>query len=705
MAFATPITNPVYIFLIVLSIILFTPLLLNRLRIPHIIGLIVAGVVVGPYGFHILERDSSFQIFGQVGILWLMFLAGLEIDLFDMRKNIGKGFTFGGITFIVPLIVGIITNILLFKMNMLSAVMLASLYASHTLITYPIVARFGIVRNKTVILAIVGTIFAVLASLIVLSVCVNIFDSGTFSTWLIVRMMLYLSAYLIGIVYLYPRMMQWFFRRFNDGVLQFVFVIALVMLAATVSTLLGIEAVVGAFLAGIVLNRYVPSASSLKNRIEFVGNAVFIPYFLIGVGMLINIGVIFSSWETIYVAVIMVVVATLTKWLAAWITQKVYHLGSDDRQMMFGLSNAHVAAALAAVMIGFERGIFPVEILNGTVLMILVSCTIAGLATESVASRMRIAMLADETPDTESDFSQSKRRRRARILVALSNPLTVKSLMQLSILARSKGNKNPVFGVHVRTDNTAGTIANAQNAINIASNVAAAAEVEFESIDRFDLNPITGIINTAQERNVTEVVVGIHRRASVIDSFFGVKIQQLITQLNKMIIISRCYIPLNTVARIVVWVPEKAEFETGFRDWVARMGNVARQVKCRIIFLAHSATIPYIKGVIVEQKLDIRCEFEETPSWDDFILKSNSIKEDDLFAIVCARRTSLSYNDDMDTIPAFASKNLAHNNLLFIYPEQFGAAPMQLMSFSDPIGNDQSATNGGIWRRIFRLNT
>ncbi len=703
------IQNPVYIFLIVLTIILVVPMLLTRLRIPHIIGLIVAGIVVGPYGVHLLERDSSFSIFGQVGILYLMFLAGLEIDMLNMRRNFRRGLTFGVITFCLPLAVGLLTSRWLLGMNWLTALLLSSLYASHTLISYPIVSRFGISKYRTVVFVVVGTIFAVLASLIVLAVCVNIQDNGHFSWWVIVRLVGSLAIYLAVSIWLYPRLVRWFFRRHNDGVLQYVFIMALVMLAATICTAIGVEAVLGAFFAGIILNRFIPAASSLKNRIEFVGNAIFIPYFLIGVGMMINVGVIFSDWTTIYFATVMSVVACTTKWSAALLTQKVMRLGRLDRQIMFGLSNAHVAAALAAVMIGVQKEIFTPEVLNATILMILVSCTLAGVVTEEAASKIKLQMVSADAENGQSaesykeNFSNVKKRRRARILVALSNPLTVKSLMSLSLMARSKDNRNPIYGIHVRQDDSPTARANAENTIEIASKVAASVDVTFEPLDRFDLNPITGIVNAARERNVTDIVVGLHQRSTMMDSFLGTKVEQLLGLIHKMVIISRCLIPLNTISRIVVWVPAKAEYETGFRDWVSRLGNIARQISCRIIFLAHHDTIPYIRGVIVEQEVDIRNEFIEMPTWDDFLVQADHIHSNDLFVIIGARRNSLSYTSDMDDIPSFLGKYFTHHNIVIIYPEQWGAEPAKIVSFSAPIANSKAVTSGGVWRSLSRL--
>ncbi|MCH5216694.1 MAG: cation:proton antiporter [Muribaculaceae bacterium] len=698
------ITNPVYIFLAVMCIILLAPLCLNRFKIPHIIGLIVAGIIVGPFGFHILDRDSSFGIFGQVGILYLMFLAGLEIDMFHFKKNLRNGLVFGIYTFIIPLILGIVTSVWILKLNFVTATLLASMYASHTLISYPIVSRFGLSKHPSVVIAITGTIIAVLSSLIVLAAAVSAERTGEFDLWQLFKMLGLLCICLIAIIYSYPRITKWFFKHYHDNVMQFVYIIAMVMLSATLCQLIGIEAILGAFFAGLVLNRYIPAASSLMNRIEFVGNAIFIPYFLIGVGMLINFKLIFSGITTIAVAMVMIIVATSTKWIAAFLTQKHLQLKAVDRKIIFGLSNAHVAAALAAVMIGYEIGVFDVIILNGTILMILASCTIASIVTEQASAKIKVESLSGNISETENTENASNNsaiihRRRSRVLISVSNPITVGSLVNLAILMRTRNNQNPIFGLHVRNDNALSAQARAENALNIAEEVAAGADVKLTTIDRFDLNTVTGIANTVNERNITDIVMGLHQKSTVVDSFFGSMVEQLVSLCHKTIIISRCFIPLNTVTRIVVFVPPKAEFETGFRYWVIKLCNIASQLGCRIIFCTPKETKPYIRGVIYEQSYEIRAEYREIDDWDDFLLISNRILDDDLFVVVSARRTSISFNSWMDNMPSFLSKYFAHNNLLVIYPEQFGEQP-QIITFGDPLSGDINVAPNPLYLKL-----
>lgn len=689
------ITNPVYIFFIVLVIILLAPVCLNKLKIPHIIGMIVAGIIVGPFGFHLLDRDSSFEIFGQVGILYLMFLAGLEIDMYHLKRNLGRGLGFGLYTFFIPLILGTVASMLFLELNLLTSILLASMYASHTLIAYPIISRFGINKDPVIVVTITGTIITVFGALIVLAGVVGVYTEGAFQLGAMLRLLLYLIIYCIAVVYFYPRLARWFFKKYNDNVTQFVFVLALVLLASCIAHIIGLEAVLGAFFAGIVLNRYIPNVSPLMNRIEFVGNAIFIPYFLIGVGMLIDVHVLTSNMKTLYVAANMTFFATLCKWLAAWATQKTYKLSGVDRQMMFGLSNAQAAATLAAVMIGFKIGIFDESILNGTIVMILVTCAISSVVTERASSKIKMKMVAGEME------RYSNVRKDSKALITVSNPITTPRLVELALLMRTPTNMEPLFALHVRNDNSPGARAVGKNALQLAGQTAAAVDVRLTAIERYDLNTITGIINTIKERDISYVVIGLHRKTTVVDSFFGNKIEHLIKQINKMIIISRCFIPVNTITRLIISVPPKAEFETGFLYWVIRVANIARQVGCRAIFCAHPDTQPFIRGIIREEGYGIRYEFRDVEDWSDFVLIANKVLEDDLLIMIGARRASISFDSEMDNMPGFLAKYFAHNNLIVIFPEQFGETP-QLTSFVDPLASDINSSPSEILLKIRR---
>ncbi len=700
LAATTPlVTSPVLIFFIVLVIILLSPVVLNRFKIPHIIGLIIAGVAIGPHGLNVLARDMSFELFGQVGILYIMFLAGIEIDMFHLKRNLKRGLVFGLLSFLLPMIVGTLASVYVLKMSWVTSILLASMYASHTLISYPIVARFGLTKSPAVLIAVVGTIISVIGALLVLAGAVNVHHTGEFSWGDLLRLFLELALYCVVILYTYPRITRWFFKNYSDNVTQYIFVMAMVFLASWFAQIIELEAVLGAFFAGLVLNRYVPNASPLMSRIEFVGNALFIPYFLIGVGMMIDVKVI-SNVNTLYVAGNMIVVAIIGKWVAAWLAQKIYGMNGVARRMMFGLTTAHTAVALAVVTIGYNM-IMPdgsrmmdETILNGTVLMILVTCAIAPIFTARAASKMRLEILSDEDAAQVGDS-----KRETKILIPVANPITVQSLTELALMLRNPRRKTDIYAIHVRNDNSASSRAMGRNALEIAEKTASSVDVSITPIERYDINTVAGLLNAIEERDITDVIIGMHRKATVIDSFFGAKIEQLLKATNQMVVMSRCFIPVNTVTRIVVAVPPMAQFETGFGRWVRAIGNLAREVGCRVIFCCHPDTQPLIRGVLHRGRYDIRHEYRDVERWEDFVLLSNRILEDDLFVVVSARESSVSHNDDMADVPGFLQKYFSRNNLIVLYPEQFGQAePMN--TFVDPMSSDIHSVPSPLWFKL-----
>lgn len=688
------VTSPVPIFFIVLVIILCAPLLLNKLKIPHIIGMIVAGVVIGPYGFNVLDNDSSFAIFGQVGLLYLMFLAGLEIDMYHLKLNLRRGLLFGLLTLMVPLVLGIITSIYLLHLDLLTSMLLGAMYASHTLLAYPVAARFGITKSSEVLIAVVGTIIAVIGALLVLAATVNISREGAFYPSEILLLVGRLLLWCLAVLYIYPRLTRIFFKKYPDKVMQYVYVLAMVFLAAWTAQLIGLEAVLGAFFAGLVLNRYVPAASPLMSSIEFVGNALFIPYFLISVGMMINIRVI-ADTSTLAVAGIMLAVALVSKWIPAFVVQRINGFTASGRNVLFGLTTAHTAVALAVVTLGYNLNMFDSRILNSTVLVILVTCAIAPMLTSAAAPKLKIAMLSTE----DGADKMLRRNRHNNTLIPVANPITAQALVEMALLMQNTRGRHDIFALHVRSDNSPASKAISENSLEEARKTGAAVDVDIHTLERYDLNIVTGILNAIEEREITEVILGMHRKVSVIDSFFGNKVEQLLRATNRMIIITRCFIPANTLTRIVVWVPKGAQYESGFSRWVRAVARLTRQVGCRIIFCCTGDIQPLIRGVLYQENYGIRCEFRTVDGWDDFILMGNKILDDDLFVLIGARANSVSYTSDMVEMPAFLQKYFSRNNLMVIYPEQFGAE-VALTSFTDPLSSDISTTASPLWLKV-----
>lgn len=661
-----PLRQPVEIFLIVLLIILLGPVLFRRLKIPNIVGMIIAGMIVGPYGFNILERDDSFRIFGEVGILYIMFLAAVEIDMYHLRKQSKNGIVFGLLSFGFPMLLGIFGSHYAFNVSWTSSVLIASMYASHTLVSYPIVSRFGLSNSKAPVIAVVGTIVAVLLALLSLAEVVKVRVTGGFSWISLFSLLVMMSVYTAGIGFVYPWLTRRFFRRFNDSVSQFIFILALVFIASLLAHVIGLEAILGAFFAGLILNRLIPGRSSLMGRIKFVGDAIFIPYFLIGVGMLINVGVIVKGWNVAWVASNMILLALGAKWLAAFCAQKMFRLDNTDRQMMFGLTSGKAAATIAATMIGYQYGLLSEDVMNGAVLMILACCIVSSVTTERASKKLRMRIAEEEISRPVSDNLEE-----ARQLVAVSNPITAEGLMKMALLMRSPDNHLPVVTLFVRSDDDARRVSMGRRALATATAAATAVDIEVKEIERYDINAVSGVTNVVKEQNSTDIIIGLHRKSNIVDTFYGAFIEQLISDADKMVIISRCFVPVDTIDRLVVVVPRNAEYETGFRAWVERLGNLASQLGCKMIVIAYGTTADYVKNIIEGCSFGVRLEFRWMESWDDFILLSGDIDDDDLLVVVGARKGSISFSSDLETMPSFLSRHFSNNNLVVIYPKQF----------------------------------
>ena len=595
--FNLPITDPTWIFLLVLLIILFAPMVLGRLRIPHIIGMILAGVVIGEHGFNILARDSSFELFGKVGLYYIMFLAGLEMNMGDFKKNRGKAVVLGLLAFVIPMALGFITNMTVLKYGFITSVLLASMYASHTLVAYPIVIRYGVSRHRSVSIAVGGTAVTDTLTLLVLAVIGGLFkgeSSEMFWLWLVVKVIF--LGFLI--IFFFPRIGRWFFRKYDDNVMQFIFVLAMVFLGAGLMEFVGMEGILGAFLAGLVLNRLIPHVSPLMNHLEFVGNALFIPYFLIGVGMLIDIKILFGHGDALKVAVVMTTVALASKWIASWLTQKIYKMKAIERELMFGLSNAQAAATLAAVLVGYNiilpsgERLLNEDVLNGTIVLILFTCIISSFATERAARKLAMN-------EAQLD-AEDKKNIPEKILIPVANPETIEELINLSLVIRDSKQRNNLMALNVINDNSSSEQLESRGKRNLerAAMIAASADVSLTQISRYDLNIASGIIHTAKEYEVTDVIIGLHRKVNIVDSFFGNLADSLLKGLHREVMIAKFLMPVNTLRRIIIAVPPKAEYEAGFQKWVGHFCRMASILGCRAHFFANEQTLGYLQQLV-----------------------------------------------------------------------------------------------------------
>ena len=671
--FTLPLADPVLKFLLILLIILAAPLLLNKLRIPHLLGLIIAGAIIGPHGFNLVLRDSSIILSGTAGLLYIMFLAGLEIDMADFKRNSTKSLAFGMYTFLIPMILGTVVGIWVLRFNVLTSVLLASMFASHTLIAYPIISKLGISKNKAVSITVGGTMITDTLALLVLTIIVGM-ATGQVNDMFWIRLGVSILIFALIVLFGFPFIGRWFFKHVHDNISQYIFVLVMVFLGSFLAQVAGMEAIIGAFLSGLALNRLIPQSSPLMNRVEFVGNAIFIPFFLLGVGMLIDYRTFFTSFETIKVGLIMIIVATAAKYIAAWMTQKTFHLSTDQRSVIFGLSNAQAAATLAAVMVGYnvitgtDANGEPIRllnesVLNGTILMILVTCTIASFAAQKGAHNIA----AQDISDKEENKKESE-----HILIPVSNEETVEELVNLSLAIKSPQNKNGLFALKVidnhHSDEKA--LKQSRRVLQTAVNTAAATDTRMKDLLRYDLSLSNAIASVVKEREITDLVVGLHKEKDIPAAFLGHIVESVLAESSVSTFIYKPAQPISTVRRHLIIIPELAEKEIGFNQIIFRLRNVTQNTGAATVFYGSEATLNALKKLLAKKSGE--ASYIEFNDWDDFLIVFRDIKPDDTMWIILSRKEGLSYAPAMARIPKYLNKYFQANSFVLAYPVQAG---------------------------------
>ena len=671
--FTLPLADPVLKFLLILLIILAAPLLLNKLRIPHLLGLIIAGAIIGPHGFNLVLRDSSIILSGTAGLLYIMFLAGLEIDMADFKRNSTKSLAFGMYTFLIPMILGTVVGIWVLRFNVLTSVLLASMFASHTLIAYPIISKLGISKNKAVSITVGGTMITDTLALLVLTIIVGM-ATGQVNDMFWIRLGVSILIFALIVLFGFPFIGRWFFKHVHDNISQYIFVLVMVFLGSFLAQVAGMEAIIGAFLSGLALNRLIPQSSPLMNRVEFVGNAIFIPFFLLGVGMLIDYRTFFTSFETIKVGLIMIIVATAAKYIAAWMTQKTFHLSTDQRSVIFGLSNAQAAATLAAVMVGYnvitgtDANGEPIRllnesVLNGTILMILVTCTNASFAAQKGAHNIA----AQDISDKEENKKESE-----HILIPVSNEETVEELVNLSLAIKSPQNKNGLFALKVidnhHSDEKA--LKQSRRVLQTAVNTAAATDTRMKDLLRYDLSVSNAIASVVKEREITDLVVGLHKEKDIPAAFLGHIVESVLAESSVSTFIYKPAQPISTVRRHLIIIPELAEKEIGFNQIIFRLRNVTQNTGAATVFYGSEATLNALKKLLAKKSGE--ASYIEFNDWDDFLIVFRDIKPDDTMWIILSRKEGLSYAPAMARIPKYLNKYFQANSFVLAYPVQAG---------------------------------
>lgn len=653
-----PFENPVLIFLLVLLIILFAPLVFRRIKMPYIIGLIFAGMAFGPHGMGLLANDKSFELLGKIGILYIMFLAGLDLDLREFRENKYKSVLFGFFTFALPISIGFPVCHYLLGFSVQTSILTAAMFSTHTLVSYPIVSNMHLSRNKAVTTTIGGTIFT---DTIVLLILAFVLDSNAgIEKWL--WMGISLLLFLLFMYMVIPRISAWFFKRFeSEKQSHFIYALSIMFLSAFIAEIAGLEAIIGAFFAGLALNKHIPHSSALMNRIEFIGNSLFIPFFLISVGMMVDFATLFSGVHTLVIALVLSGVAILGKWIAAYITQTAFHFTAAQRNVILGLSSSHAAATLAIILAGYQVGIINDTILNSTIILILITCVFSSVVTQQAAKKLS---------KEEVRSSETKKEQEGRILISVANPKTTQNLIDAAFLMKNPDANEVFFALNIIDDPDASLSQRqkAQQLLEDAAKTAAASDNILHTITRYDVNITSGIIHTIKEKGITDVFIGTSPRTS---SALLEKISDRIQQrFEQNVFVLKNHQPINTLKRIIVAIPPMMHTEPGFKHCFKRIRNLALQLNTQVVFYASSDTTAHLKRLCASKSTKLRATFDELESWEDFLIIKKRIQSNDLLSIFMSRRETSSYNSLIAKLPYYLTKFFADYDTILVYPHQ-----------------------------------
>ena len=691
-----PITDPTLTFFVVLLIILLAPIIMGKLRIPHIIGMVLAGVVVGKYGLNILVRDNSFELFGRVGLYYIMFLAALEMDMESIRKNRNRLLIFALLTFTVPLLLTYFMGIHLLNYGITASLLLGCIMASNTLVAYPIVSRYGLQRKPSVTLSVGSSIISLIFSLIMLAAIVaSNKGEGSIGFWLffVSKFVIYCAA----AIFLLPRLTRWFLRRYSDAVMQFIFVLASLFLCAALSAAIGLEGIFGAFLSGLILNRYIPSVSPLKNRLEFIGNAVFIPYFLIGVGMLINVRLLFTGGGILWAVICITLFGTLGKAIAAYAACFGFRMPISSGHMMFGMTSAHAAGAIAMVMVGMnllgEDGapLVSAQMLNAVIVMILFTCIISSVITEQSAQRIILR-------DKELPVEAHRKANDQRILVPVKYPEYAEQLMNMAILMLNRKQTRGLVALNVVYDgeHMHRNMEQGNRLLEQMTQYCAGSDIQIQTQTRIAANIANGIKHAFKEFQATEILIGMHTHKEVSTKFWGEFHQSLFNGLNQQITMARLAQPLNTIRRIQVAVPSRAEFEPGFYRWLERLSRIAGNLECRIQFHGRTETLSLVNEYIKNRHPQVRADYSNMDHWNELPKLANDVADDHLFVIVTARKGTVSYKNALEYLPDEVQRYFNGKNLVIIFPNQYG--DQEVMTYSQ----SQHTEERSAWESLAR---
>jgi Kef-type K+ transport system membrane component KefB len=673
-AFHLPLKNPVLVFSLLLFIILLSPIVLRKVKIPAIIGLIISGVIIGPHGLGLIgaktmESEGSIKLFSTIGLLYIMFMAGLELDLNEFKKYRKKSIAFGALTFFVPITLGFPLCYYGLGLSQTASWLTASMFATHTLVAYPIISKYGLTKNKTVAITVGGTILTDSAVLILLAI-ISSSTEGNLDGAFWLRLITSLTLFSLIMFFLIPRIAKWFFSKLDsEKTSQYIFVLSIVFFSAFLAEVAGVEHIIGAFVAGLVLNRLIPHNSILMNRIEFIGNSLFIPFFLIFVGMVVDYKVFFNGTWPLIIAGVLTTFAIISKWLAAYFTQLIYKMTGTERQIIFGLSTSHAAATLAIIMVGYNdgNGILDINIVNGTILLILFTCMTASFVTENAGKKLLI-----ELAENEPEESNETRLRNKHLMVSMNELAGNEALIDFALLVSDPKVINPISIVSVYPNNEYAErmIRKSRKSLEEIVKHFSGHESKINTIATIDYNLSSGIARVSKELVTDIVVINDSRSMNLLKRVVGDDRAHLLDVCDKTVFFCQFEKPFVSYNRILVVCPLLAELESSFNLWVERVLRFSKELNCPIDLYASEATFEKWLKVAEVNKINVKCNFFIIEELDDFFLLNGRNSSDDLFVFCSARKGSISYQIGVDAFPSKFERGYPENDTLIIFPSQ-----------------------------------
>lgn len=657
-----PVEDPILVFALAVTCFLVAPLIMERYGLPGIVGIILVGALIGPNAVGVLERGETIVLLGNVGIVYLMFLVGLEIDLAEFRSNRRQSAGFGVLSFLIPQITGTVVSVYLLGFSWLSALLFASVFASHTLLAYPVIGRLGIGDNRAVTATIGGTIVTDTLALLVLAV-VAAGAGGDLTVGFWLSLAVGIVLFFVGTWTLVPRVGRWFFRTVHEeSYFEYLFVIAIAFIAAYAAELVGMDGIIGAFVAGLALNPLVPRHGVLMNRIEFVGNALFIPFFLLSVGMLVDVTLVFASSATLIITGVLVSMTIATKVGAAATAGWLYGYTRAEVGSVFGLSVGQAAAALAATLVGFEIGLFDDIVVNAVVLMILAISVLAPIVTDRYG---RDVALSKERSDDAVTAPQ-------RILVPVSrNPEYREGLLDTAMLLREPNSSEPIYAVTVVAPETAektdAALADVERMLVESAAYTAGAEVPLEFQTRVTRNVASGIASAATENRISTILMGWDGTESRSQNTFGGTIDRVLGQTDQQVVVMRAREPLNVTDRLVLVLPPNVEHDDGFNEAARSIGTVAKGLGAAIHVYPVDGGSDRFRALLKRVAPDAPIVVHETDGWNDVYEMLRAQTKSDYVIAMSARRGHLGWHSELRTLPAAIAAGTP-GNFAIVYP-------------------------------------